>query len=189
MIRANGKKLNGALSRGWKAVLLIFALSFLGCASILNPYKDDFACPDFDRGRCVHVEEAHRQSLQSRGGRDSGMHCAACREEAGRKGFGEKQYCTGCMKGEKENGTARRRDIAAADSEAAGSMYQEEVKRKLTGLLRMPNAPILAPPKVVRILVLPYRGDGNELFMMRHIYFMADEPRWVLGENLMERRR
>jgi len=37
----------------------------------------------------------------------------------------------------------------------------------------------------MRVLLLPYKGEGNELFMLRHVYFFVDEPRWVLGDSLL----
>jgi len=65
-------------------------------------------------------------------------------------------------------------------------LYQEEVYRKLTGLLRDPVTPLVAPPRVMRVLLLPYKGDGGELFMPRYVYFMADDPRWIMGGYLKE---
>ena len=65
-------------------------------------------------------------------------------------------------------------------------LYQEEVYRKLTGLLREPVTPLVAPPRIMRVLLLPYKGEGGELFMPRYVYFMADDPRWILGGYLKE---
>ena len=43
--------------------------------------------------------------------------------------------------------------------------------------------PMIKNPRVVRTLILPYptRSQGNALYMERYVYFIADEPTWVLG--------
>jgi len=179
------EKSGSGCRRRWRDFLLIGAFcAVCGCASVLNPYKDNFTCPDFDRGRCVHVEEAHRQSLQASRSRESAETCDKCRREAKKKGISGKAYCTECSR---RDGSGVPRCSAPDEAGSAETMYQAEVHRKLAALLRTPNAPILAMPKVMRVLVLPYRGDGNELYMMRYVYVMADEPKWVLGENLIDR--
>jgi conjugal transfer pilus assembly protein TraV len=38
----------------------------------------------------------------------------------------------------------------------------------------------------MRVLLLPYKGEGGELFMPRYVYFMADDPRWIMGGYLKE---
>ena len=60
--------------------------------------------------------------------------------------------------------------------------YQEGVYRKLAGLLEEPKTPLIAPPKVMRVLLLPYKNDRN-LYMYRYVYFVVDDFRWVLDGN------
>jgi hypothetical protein len=36
------------------------------------------------------------------------------------------------------------------------------------------------------VLLLPYKGVGGELFMPRYVYFMAVDPRWIMGGYLKE---
>jgi len=62
--------------------------------------------------------------------------------------------------------------------------YQDAMYQELAGLLNEPVTPIVAPPKVMRVLLLPYRGDKNELYMYRYVYFFVDKPKWVLGDYL-----
>jgi hypothetical protein len=45
-------------------------------------------------------------------------------------------------------------------------MYQREVHKKLQEA-REPITPRVAPPKIMRCST-SYKGDGNELFMMRY---------------------
>ncbi len=62
--------------------------------------------------------------------------------------------------------------------------YQDSLFRKLSGLLEEPNTPVIAPPKVMRVLLLPYKGADKELFMYRYAYFVVDDYTWVLGDNV-----
>jgi len=139
--------------------LLVAAIITSGC-SILNPYKSEFTCPQKENGKCVGVENAYDESLKT-------------------------------MKGGKENPEKSRKNVsekASGGGSAKGGelLYQEEVYRKLAGLLREPVTPLVAPPKVVRVLLLPYRGEGGELFMPRYVYFMAEDSRWIMGGYLQE---
>lgn len=52
----------------------------------------------------------------------------------------------------------------------------------LAGLLAEPKAPLLLPPKVLRVLLLPYRGEDGELFMARYVYITLGDSRWVLTD-------
>ena len=60
--------------------------------------------------------------------------------------------------------------------------YQEGVYKKLSGLLDEPKTPLIAPPKVMRVLLLPYKND-RDLYMYRYAYFVVDDFRWVLDGN------
>jgi len=50
---------------------------------------------------------------------------------------------------------------------------------KLAQLLKDPQTPMIVPPKVLRVLILPYKGD-EDLFMARYAYLQVDSSRWVL---------
>ena len=66
--------------------------------------------------------------------------------------------------------------------------YQEGVYKKLAGLLEEPKTPLIAPPKVMRVLLLPYKND-RDLYMYRYAYFVVDDFRWVLdGSPAVEER-
>ena len=60
--------------------------------------------------------------------------------------------------------------------------YQESVYKKLAGLIEEPKTPLIAPPKVMRVLLLPYKND-RDLYMYRYAYFVVDDFRWVLDGN------
>ena len=75
--------------------------------------------------------------------------------------------------------TRRRRRSSPTNGEKA---YQEGVYKKLAGLLEEPKTPLIAPPKVMRVLLLPYKND-RDLYMYRYAYFVVDDFRWVLDGN------
>lgn len=62
--------------------------------------------------------------------------------------------------------------------------YKESLFNKLTQLLKEPKTPILAPPKIVRVMILPYQDTtGKEFYSARYVYTIVDEPQWIL-QNL-----
>ncbi len=71
------------------------------------------------------------------------------------------------------------------DTQETQVTYQDSLYRKLSGLLEEPETPMIAPPKVMRVLLLPYKGTDKELFMYRYAYFLVDDYSWVLGDNIV----
>lgn len=139
--------------------LLTFAVLLGGC-SVLNPYKSEFTCPQKENGKCVGVDSAYYESLTK-----------------------TKDKIENPESLKKDNSDKAKTKVGGQKSE---NLYQEEVFRKLAGLLREPVTPLVAPPRVMRVLLLPYKGEGGELFMPRYVYFMADDPRWIMGGYLKE---
>ena len=68
-------------------------------------------------------------------------------------------------------------DSNTSQIEAQNSRY-----KALTDLLEAPETPVLNPPKILRVLLLPYRGENNELFMTRYAYLDIEPAQWVLTE-------
>lgn len=73
-----------------------------------------------------------------------------------------------------------------SELEPALDAYRSAFFSRVAGLLEEPVAPLVVPPKVMRMLLLPYRGADNELYMPRYTYFFVDEARFVLGERARE---
>jgi conjugal transfer pilus assembly protein TraV len=71
------------------------------------------------------------------------------------------------------------------DQNGPENTYQDSLYKKLSGLLEEPETPVIAPPKVMRVLLLPYKGTDKELFMYRYAYFIVDDYSWVLGDNFI----
>ena len=71
-------------------------------------------------------------------------------------------------------------------SEATSNTSQVEAQnsryKALTDLLEAPETPVLNPPKILRVLLLPYKGENNELFMTRYAYLEIEPSQWVLTE-------
>jgi len=62
--------------------------------------------------------------------------------------------------------------------------YTTELFGRLSSLLKEPKSPLVVPPKVVRVMILPYQsGEGKEFYSARYVYVLVEEPRWIL-QNL-----
>ena len=77
---------------------------------------------------------------------------------------------------------ARVPDPATETTSAVRDEAQGERYRAISDLLAAPETPLLNPPKILRVLLLPYRGEANELFMSRYAYLEIEPAEWVLTE-------
>ncbi|MGB3224810.1 MAG: TraV family lipoprotein [Desulforhopalus sp.] len=59
---------------------------------------------------------------------------------------------------------------------------QDNRYKVLAGLLQEEKKPLLQPPKILRVLLLPYKGEGEELFMSRYIYIKIEDSKWILTD-------
>lgn len=64
---------------------------------------------------------------------------------------------------------------------------QDARYRILTELLQEPEKPLLQPPKILRVLMLPYEGANGELFMTRYVYVQVEDAKWLLTEQREKR--
>ena len=67
--------------------------------------------------------------------------------------------------------------INISQIEAQNSRY-----KALTDLLEAPETPVLNQPKILRVLLLPYKGENNELFMTRYEKQEVEHCEGVLTE-------
>lgn len=58
--------------------------------------------------------------------------------------------------------------------------------RMLAELLPEEKKPILQAPKIMRVLLLPYKGENQELFMTRYVYVKIEDSDWILS-NINEK--
>lgn len=49
-------------------------------------------------------------------------------------------------------------------------------------LLQEEKKPLLQSPKILRVLMLPYKGENEELFMSRYVYAKIEDSRWILTD-------
>lgn len=62
--------------------------------------------------------------------------------------------------------------------------YRDASLAKAAKLLKEPVTPVVIPPVVMRILILPRRGEDGELNMAQFSYVMVDKPKWAMGDYL-----
>jgi len=144
--------------------LLLAVLVFSGC-SIFSPYNSKFQCESPDKGKCVSVQKAYEESMGK-----GNFHGKVVGKHGSSKDKG----------GEKEM-----KDVKSSSAEES---YRESIQREMANLINAPVTPLLVPPKVMRVLVLPY-PDKSVLYMPRYIYIMTDKPRWIIGDYLLKKRK
>ena len=59
---------------------------------------------------------------------------------------------------------------------------QDNRYKVLAGLLQEEKKPLLQPPKILRVLLLPYKGEDEELFMSRYVYVKIEDSKWILTD-------
>lgn len=59
---------------------------------------------------------------------------------------------------------------------------QDNRYKAVAGLLQEEKKPLLQPPKILRVLLLPYKGEGEELFMSRYVYVKIEDSKWILTD-------
>jgi conjugal transfer pilus assembly protein TraV len=62
--------------------------------------------------------------------------------------------------------------------------YQEALYGRMAGLLKEPETPMVVTPKVMRVLMLPYEGQDEELYLYRYAYIFTERPRWIMTDPL-----
>ncbi len=134
-----------------RRLVLISMLFSLSVAACM-PYKSEFSCPENFNGKCVSVQEAYQEALEDSERKDRNTEGPFNEMANGKEGM-----------------------------DSIEQSYQKSVLSRLTALLDDPVTPLVAPAQVLRILILSYPSQENNLFMPREIYTFVDEPKWVLG--------
>ena len=71
------------------------------------------------------------------------------------------------------------------DTESSLESKQEALNNRykiLAELLQEEKKPLLQPPKILRVLLLPYKGEKEELFMSRYVYVKIEASQWILTD-------
>jgi conjugal transfer pilus assembly protein TraV len=143
-------------------------LGFSGCASkVMNPYSEEFTCPQAEKGKCVPIKQAYLESLQS-----SPQDLLFSPTP---QGYSQPVNAT----------SFSAQSIFPQDAfiEAYGK-YNEALIKKLQQMLENPKTPVLAPPQVIRVLILPYAAGRDTFYAERYAYVIVEEPQWVFHNIL-----
>lgn len=177
------------------AVILPLSLLAIlsGCSgfkTVINPYEEDFRCRTRDdAGKCIDTPSAYKEARFPDGdGTDTVCTNAngdkvPCPDTAG----GSVGSQTECRDVEgaiipcpqiSDNITITKVSRANINQLTA----QNSRYKALTELLEEPDKPMLAPPRIMRVLMLPYKGESDELFMTRYVYLKLKDSQWVLTD-------
>ena len=142
---------------------LLLLLLLPGCSgfkSIINPYEENFKCrTKDDAGKCIDTPSAYKEARFPDA--NNAEESATCTNVSG-----DKIPCHPPVSNTNKN------QLTAQDSRY----------KVLTELLEEPDKPMLEPPKIMRVLMLPYKGESDELFMTRYVYLKLKESQWVLTD-------
>lgn len=160
--------------------LTLMALTMMtaSCATFVNPYNEDFSCPRTFNGKCVSITEAYDESVDGGEPKKEEQEpelCDCWPDEIDCE-------CEPVEKKEKIEEKADSQQEQSSSPESPEDSYRESLYGKLSRLINEPVTPMVAPPKVLRVLLLPYEGSDNALYMYRYVYFFVDKPRWILDE-------
>jgi conjugal transfer pilus assembly protein TraV len=168
-----------------RIVIIFLSFCLLSCSHIgkvLNPYKSDFDCPLAEKGKCTSLMDAYLESTAT--GSDAFEELRKVTETRGesllpsRKSETRKER----IPFQESRHTADER-LSAVQNEKRNPEETASPLEVTSRLVREPVIPIMKPPRVGRVLILPYKNEG-QLFMMRYVYFLVEEPDWVIGEYL-----
>ena len=180
-----------------KALYSIVATGLLCGCSMINPYQSEFSCPDTFKGKCASVREVYMEDAagkpQSRVEEKKEENPAAksgCTSmNSVSEADGPVTACSDAAPVATETPTAGNPSLpvtgAGNPEERNFNQYRSALFDKFSGLLKEPKTPIVSPPKVMRVLLLPYTGQENEFYMLRYVYFFVDKPRWILGDSVV----
>ena len=179
-----------------KALYSIVTTGFLCGCSMINPYQSEFSCPDTFKGKCASVREVYMEDAA--GSPQTSAHQKKVEKPVTKSGCtttysvmegeGMVTTCSDAVPGDTgamSVGSATPAPLARNPEERNYNQYRSALFDKFSDLLKEPKTPIVAPPKVMRVLLLPYTGQENEFYMLRHVYFFVDKPRWILGDSVV----
>lgn len=174
-----------------KALCSVVTLVILSGCSMINPYQSEFSCQDTFKGKCASVREVYMEDAAGNR-KDRADNTAAnpgcTTTNGGFEGEGVVSTCSDTIPSGAGMTAMDNTSMAtpvAGDPEARNyNQYRSSLFDKFNGLLKEPRTPIVAPPKVMRVLLLPYTGQENEFYMLRYVYFFVDKPRWILGDSV-----
>jgi conjugal transfer pilus assembly protein TraV len=163
------------MERRMKVLVATFLaiLGLSGCASkIMNPYSEEFSCPQMEKGKCVPIQQAYLESLQEK--KQDFLYMPTPSIESKQKG--------------NETSFSMQNIFPQDPFLETYSKYNEALMKKLQQMLESPKTPVLVPPQVVRVLILPYAVERDTFYGERYAYIIVEGPQWVFHNilNLQE---
>ncbi|MEM4619114.1 MAG: TraV family lipoprotein [Desulfurococcaceae archaeon] len=174
------------LGRGVHAVLLLLILFLIsGCGKavdkVVNPYHGEFECPRAEKGKCVGIKEAYSESFL----RDDPLVDLEKRikdlEKEKREGKGQSDRGYKISLEEEKGATEDLDEISYVRKMYLSKLYETILKS-----FGETNVPLIIPPKVVRVVILPYT-EGGVFYDKRQVFVVVDDYKWVLDQNVFER--
>lgn len=148
-------------------LLLLVPLSGCGglVGELVNPYEENFKCRTRDdAGKCIDTSSAYKEA------RFPGVDNAS--ETSCTNVSGDTIPCPPAITPESGITKTNINQLTAQNSRY----------KALTELMQEPDKPMLEPPRIMRVLMLPYKGENDELFMTRYVYLKLKESEWVLTD-------
>jgi conjugal transfer pilus assembly protein TraV len=136
-------------------LLFLTTILLAGCGPILNPYEEHFKCKTpAEDGKCLDTPSAYLEARYPEPAPGSVETCLDCPPKA------------------------------PAPTTTPTTITPHDARyRMLAELLEEPEKPLLRPPKILRVLMLPYEGESGELFMTRYVYLQVENGKWLLAEQ------
>lgn len=158
-------------------LLLLTGVALSGCATMLNPYDEDYYCRATDEGgKCMDVLAAYTDAVVSSPEMERRLQAPPGRVAASPPAAVPATGASGAVPAPPQPPAA---DLTPREQ------YLSARDAKLADLLREPKTPLLAPPKLLRVLILPYKEKGDafdELFMYRYTYLKLENSDFVLTD-------
>jgi conjugal transfer pilus assembly protein TraV len=159
-----------------------------GLGKVVNPYEENFKCRTRDdAGKCIDTPSAYKEARFPDADDTTETTCS--------DGQGNKTPCPGATKDPNTLCTdIEGNSIPCSPDESKITVIrvsktninqltaQNSRYKALTELLEEPDKPMLEPPKIMRVLMLPYKGESDELFMTRYVYLKLKDSQWVLTD-------
>lgn len=148
------------------ACAAVFSMGATGCA-IFAPYDSKFQCErSRDFGKCTDVAGAYSDALG--GVEDSGV---------GSRGNVRRR----------EKSVEERAEPLGGDPGVARAnitRYKAAEYGELASIIEQPITPVVAPPKLLRTLVVAYATPEKTLYLPRYVYYFVSEGNFLLGDYL-----
>jgi conjugal transfer pilus assembly protein TraV len=153
---------------------LLIAFVLTGCSTmseVFNPYDEEFMCPDVGYGKCATMDEAYKESYEAHAENEMVL------TEQGAESINGKCQSGKCKNEEAEEGE----EAPVKMGPDPEYNYRNRLFQEMASVIEDTETPLLAPPKIGRVLVLNYSDTEDVFYSSRHIYFITKNPQWVLA--------